>query len=116
LFLVWGGDYVIRPTKDEDALNKIDDERRKAWRLCNVAEDENAEDWSELTSQGDLRQEDLDLVRRDQSKDIYSQSSKGIENTSVSTYIEDQEGITNKGGYMEPTWCHNKAWSHDVVM
>jgi hypothetical protein len=72
LFLVWGSDYVIRPTKDEDALNKIDNERHKAWRLCNVADDENMEDWNGLTSQGDLRQEDLDLVRRDQSKDIYS--------------------------------------------
>jgi hypothetical protein len=87
LFLVWGGDYVIRPTKDEDALNKIDDERCKVWRLRNVAEDENAEDWSELTSQGDLRQEDLDLVRRDQSKDIYSRSSKEMRIQDVTTYI-----------------------------
>jgi hypothetical protein len=65
LFLVWGDDYVIRPSKNEDALNKIDDERCKAWRLCNVTEDENTEDWNELTSQGDLRQEELDLVRRE---------------------------------------------------
>jgi hypothetical protein len=65
LFLVWGDDYVIRLSKNEDALNKIDDERHKALRLHNVAEDENAEDWNELTSQGDLRQEELDLVRRE---------------------------------------------------
>jgi hypothetical protein len=30
------------------------------------------EEWNELTSQGDLRQEGMDLVRRDQSTDIYS--------------------------------------------
>jgi hypothetical protein len=65
LFLVWEDDYVIRLCKNEDALNKIDDERHKAQRLCNVTEDENAEDWNELTSQGDLRQEELDLVRRE---------------------------------------------------
>jgi hypothetical protein len=94
----------------------IDNERCEVQGLCNVTEDENTEEQNELTSQGDLRQEGMDLVRRDQSTDIYSQSSKGIENTSVSTYIEDQEGITNKGGYVEPTWCHNKAWSCDVVM
>jgi hypothetical protein len=34
-------------------------------RLHIVMEDENAEDWNELTSQGDLRQEELDLVRRE---------------------------------------------------
>jgi hypothetical protein len=50
-------------------------------------EDENAEDWNELTSQGDLRQEDLDLVRRDQSRDIYSQSSKEVIIQEVTTYI-----------------------------
>jgi hypothetical protein len=50
-------------------------------------EDENAEDWNELTSQGDLRQEDLDLVRRDQSKDIYSRSSKEVRIQEVTTYI-----------------------------
>jgi hypothetical protein len=94
----------------------IGNERHKAWGLRNVMEDKNMEEQNELTSQGDLRQEGMDLVRRDQSTDIYSWSSKGIENTSVSTYIEDQEGITNKGGYVEPTWCHNEAWSHDVVM
>jgi hypothetical protein len=65
LFLVWGDDYVIRPSKNEDALNKIDNERHKAWILHNVVEDENAEDWNELTSQGNLRQEELDLVRRE---------------------------------------------------
>jgi hypothetical protein len=27
--------------------------------------DKNTEDWDELTSQGDLRQEELDLVRRE---------------------------------------------------
>jgi hypothetical protein len=43
LFLGQGDDYVIRPNKNENALNKIDDERRKAQRLCNVMEDEDAE-------------------------------------------------------------------------
>jgi hypothetical protein len=56
-------------------------------RLCNVVEDENAEDWNELTSQGDLRQEELDLVEGSQSKDIYSQSSKEARIQEVSTYI-----------------------------
>jgi hypothetical protein len=42
-FLVQGDGYVIRPNKNEDALNKIDDERCKVQRLHNVAEDENAE-------------------------------------------------------------------------
>jgi hypothetical protein len=38
-----GDDYVIRLNKNKNALNKIDDERHKAQRLCNVAEDKNAE-------------------------------------------------------------------------
>jgi hypothetical protein len=50
----------------------IDDKRCEARGLHNVTEDENVEEWNELTSQGDLRQEGMDLVRRDQSTDIYS--------------------------------------------
>jgi hypothetical protein len=65
----------------------IDNERCEAQGLHNVAEDKNVEEQNELTSQGDLRQEDLDLVRRDQSKDIYSQSSKEGRIQEVTTYI-----------------------------
>jgi hypothetical protein len=50
----------------------IDDERCEVQGLHNVMEDKNTEEWDELTSQGDLRQEGMDLVRRDQSTDIYS--------------------------------------------
>jgi hypothetical protein len=65
----------------------IDDERHEVRGLCNVTEDENAEEWNELTSQGDLRQEGMDLVRRDQSTDIYSRSSKETRIQEVTTYI-----------------------------
>jgi hypothetical protein len=50
-------------------------------------EDKNAEEWDELTSQGDLRQEGMNLVRRHQSIDIYSQSSKEVRIQEVTTYI-----------------------------
>jgi hypothetical protein len=50
----------------------IYDERHEVRGLHNVMEDENMEEWNELTSQGDLRQEGMNLVRRDQSIDIYS--------------------------------------------
>jgi hypothetical protein len=55
LFLIWGDDYVIRLSKNEEALNMIDDEMHKVQGLHNVTEDKNAEGWIELTSQGDLR-------------------------------------------------------------
>jgi hypothetical protein len=43
----------------------IDNEMHEAWGLHNVAEDKNTEEWNELTSQGDLRQKEMDLVRRE---------------------------------------------------
>jgi hypothetical protein len=45
------------------------------------------EEQNELTSEGDLRQEGMDLVRRDQSIDIYSQSSKEVRIQEATTYI-----------------------------
>jgi hypothetical protein len=65
----------------------IDDKRCKAQGLHNVVEDKNMEEQNELTSQGDLRQGGMDLVRRDQSTDIYSRSSKEARIQEVTTYI-----------------------------
>jgi hypothetical protein len=52
-----------------------------------VVEDENAEDWNELTSQGDFGTRGIGFGEKGQSKDIYSRSSKEARIQEVTTYI-----------------------------